>query len=126
MPKQQISFNDGGPFSSYLINVEEDKLYMIFNDHPSNVERLREGKGVRKMGSPKKSASVVVSIDNQGVMVREQLFLPHESEVVFRPKSSWYQRDVLKSHKIYLFGLNYQLFSRPKFKLGLLKFPTSN
>jgi len=126
VPKHQISYNDGGPFSSYLINVEEDKLYMIFNDHPSNVQRLREGKDVRKMGNPKKSTSVVISIDNQGVMDRKQLFSKVESEVIFRPKSSWYQRDVLESHKIYLFGLNYQLFSRPKFKLGVLNFPASN
>lgn len=122
VPKHQLSFNDGGPFSSYLVNVEKDKVYMIFNDHPSNIERLKEGDEVRKMGSPKSSSTVMVSIDNDGVMKRKKLFSARESDLVFRPKSSWYQRATFDSNKIYLFGLNYSLFSRAKFKLGLLTF----
>lgn len=123
VPKHQLSYNDGGPFSSYLINVEKENVYMIFNDHRSNIRRLKEGDDIRKMGSPKSSVTVVVNIDNQGVMTRNELFSAKESDLVFRPKSSWYQRDTFQSHKIYLFGLNYQLFSRAKFKLGLLTFP---
>lgn len=123
VPKHQLSYNDGGPFSSYVVNVEQDKIYMIFNDHPHNIQRLREGDEVRKMGSPKSSVAVVVEIDNQGQMTRKELFSAKESDLVFRPKSSWYQRHTFNSDRIYLFGLNYQLFSRGKFKLGLLNFP---
>jgi hypothetical protein len=125
VPKHQLSYNDGGPFSSYVVNVEHDKIYMIFNDHPHNIQRLQEGDEVKKMGSPKSSVTVVVGIDNEGQMTRKQLFSAKESDLVFRPKSSWYQRNTFKSDKIYLFGLNYQLFSRGKFKLGLLTFPSN-
>jgi hypothetical protein len=123
IPKHQVSYNDGGPFSSYIINVENDKLYLVFNDNRSNIQSLKEGKGIQKMGSPKNSVTVVVTIDNHGVMTREQLFSAKESEVVFRPKSSWYERGTHKSSRIYLFGLNYKLFSRVKFKLGSMNFP---
>jgi len=123
IPKHQISYNDGGPFSSYIINVERDKVYLVFNDHRNNVENWNEGKEIQKMGSPRSSITVVVSINNQGIMKREQLFSAKESNVVFRPKSSWYNRDTRGSNRIYLFGLNYKLFSRAKFKLGSLTFP---
>ena len=122
IPKNQISFNDGGPFSSYLVDVEQDRLYMVFNDHPSNIRRLQDGDDVRKMGNPKSAVAVVVSIDNNGEMTRKELFSAKEADVVFRPKSSWYRRDQLRSSEIYLFGINYPLFSRGRFKLGVLSF----
>ncbi len=122
IPKQQISYNDGGPFSSYVLNVEDDALYVLFNDHKNNIERLENGKNVKNVGNLKNSNTILVSINNEGVMKRKTLFSAKEQGFVFRPKSSWYPRDVYKSNKLYLFGLDVGYFRRPSFKMGSIDF----
>ena len=122
VPKNQVTQDDGGPYSSYLMNVDEKKIYLIFNDHKNNIERLKNGEDVRNMGNPKKSATVIVSIDNTGKIERELLFSAEEQKLVFRPKSSWYRRDLAKSTKIYLFGISYGLFTKTQFKFGSIEF----
>ena len=36
IPKQQITSNDGGYFSSYAMSIVRDKFYFVFNDNPKN------------------------------------------------------------------------------------------
>ena len=124
IPKKQMSYNDDGPYSSYLLNVEDDRISLIFNDHEDNASRYKEGKDPRNMGNPKRSVTTCVSINNDGKLVWKELFRASEERIVFRPKSSWYARDIYQSHRIYIFGVDYGLFRRTKFKMGAFDFPT--
>lgn len=40
IPKYQVSTNDGGPFSSYVSFISDDKMYFIFNDNILNYDSL--------------------------------------------------------------------------------------
>ena len=123
IPKKQVTYNDDGPYSSYLLNVEDDRIWIIFNDHEDNSERYKAGKDPRNMGNPKNTVATCVNINNQGQLVRKDLFNARTERIVFRPKSSWYSRDLYRSHRIYIFGVDYGLFKRTKFKMGALDFP---
>lgn len=122
VPKHQSTQDDGGPYSSYVLNVEQNKIYLIFNEHKNNLERIANGDSPKNVGNPKKSVTVLVSIDNAGKMERDLLFSAQEQKLVFRPKSSWYRRDVYNNNKLYLFGVSYGLFQKSKFKFGSIEF----
>lgn len=123
IPKHQTTFNDGGPYSSYVMNVNNQGMSFVFNDHEDNLERIMDGNEVRNVNNFRRAETVVVTIDNAGKMNRKVLFSAKDEGLVFRPKSSWYPRDIYKSNAIYLFGLELGIFKRTTFKIGAIKFP---
>ncbi|GAB4136623.1 MAG: hypothetical protein Fur0041_11160 [Bacteroidia bacterium] len=82
--KRQVTANDGGYFSSFAMAVSGNKLYFMFNDNPKNM--LNDGKGIRTMGSAKKSMAVLVTLDSNGNQTREAMFSNKDLKIILRPK----------------------------------------
>ena len=98
IPKRQVSSNDGGFYSSYLLGIIEDKLYFVFNDNPKNLFYKGEGK-VYKF-TRNESLVVVVELNSDGKQSREALFSTREANVIIRPKVC----EQINSNEIILFG----------------------
>ncbi|MEQ9261827.1 MAG: hypothetical protein RLP14_01565 [Owenweeksia sp.] len=113
IPKEQASVNDGGFFSSYLLLVEKNRLNFIFNDNPKNLDRLREGKRLRGMGSPLRSTAIIATVDENGKVTREAFFKSKEVSATLVPG---------KSHQInYDSALLYGM-RKSKSRFGVMKF----
>lgn len=91
VPKEQVSINDRGAFSSYALARSGSDLFVLFNDDPSNVELLEQNpKAVpRAMNSLKRSSATLVRIGSDGSQMRKNLFRSRDSDVLLRPKI-WY------------------------------------
>lgn len=84
--KKQVTSNDGGFYSSYALNVTEDKLHFVFNDNPKNLsEDLEEGK-LYNFNRSRESVVALVTVDSEGNQKRKALFSSKESETLTRPK----------------------------------------
>lgn len=89
IPKKQISTDDFGRYSSYVITVANEKMYFIFNDNPKNVfQNQKENKKVYRFSKNKDSLVVLVELDNMGVKSKESLFNFNDSFIKAIPKVS--------------------------------------
>lgn len=87
IPKEQISTNDGGFYSSYARAVVKDKIYFIFNDHPKNLS-LEKNFPIRALRNVKKALTMVVMVNNDGTLRKQALFPAKEKKTITRPKIS--------------------------------------
>jgi len=85
--KNQLSENDGGFYSSFAAGFQDDKLYVLFNDHPDNFT-FNEKKGLSpfriKLG--KKAPLSLVEIDSDGKSTKSLLAMTGDTKVFARPK----------------------------------------
>lgn len=88
VPKQQVSSNDGGYYSSYLLIVEKERLHFIYNDHRKNADRLARGKKIKTMGNVRKAMAVISTVEADGSVVYDQLFRNKDFDAVLVPKKS--------------------------------------
>ena len=87
IPKRQYSKNDGGHASGYLPLVDGKQLYILFNDHPSNVKRFgdRRPQVARNF---RRSNFVAVSINEDSEMHYNVLYSNSKEGVMTLPKRS--------------------------------------
>jgi len=85
IPKRQTTVNDGGYYSSYSYAVKEDKIYLVFNDDPDNLNQT-DPRSIADYTSPKKSVSTLVTINSDGKWKKDLLFSNKEEGVILRPK----------------------------------------
>ena len=71
IPKNQITVNDNGLYSSYVSGIVNDQLVFVFSDHPKNIHTSMAEK---PMNNPKSSEVTIVSIDNVGNLNKQSLF----------------------------------------------------
>ncbi|NQX90781.1 MAG: hypothetical protein HRT74_01310, partial [Flavobacteriales bacterium] len=88
IPKQQVSVDDGGPYSSFAFAVEQDTVHIWFNDHPDNAQILSTDptanlKGFRSFG---KSVITHVVVNPEGQKQRIVLGDSKVEDCIFRPK----------------------------------------
>ena len=88
IPKKQVSTNDGGFYSSFLMAVRNDNIYLLYNDHIANVNIPNGPQKFVSTRSKKNIATVVVTIDGKGNWKKEMLFTAAETKINFLPKSS--------------------------------------
>lgn len=90
VPKEQVSVNDRGPYSSYALASDGNNIHILFNDNPENVALLSEDPQAhpKAMNSLKRSSATLVTIDEQGNRTRKNLFKSRDSDVILRPKTS--------------------------------------
>lgn len=88
IPKEQVTMNDDGRYSSYALTEDGENLFVVFNDHPDNYERLRNEPGAepRNFNSTKNSVVAVVSINEQGEYFRAPLLESKDERTVLKPK----------------------------------------
>lgn len=83
--KRQISMNDGGLNSSYVLMRIKDKLYFLFNDNVANLNYKGQGK-VERSPYDKSTLFTLVEIDDIGTQKREVVFFAKDAKVVAQPK----------------------------------------
>lgn len=99
--KRQLTTDDGGFMSSFVLAVNGDNLYFVFNDHEANltVKDANELKTYdRNMNN---SIVTMVSLDGKGEMTREQVISQRELGLEIRPQSC----AQVSSNELILFGL---------------------
>lgn len=83
--KEQTTSSTGF-YLSYVMLVEGSRLHFIYNDDRKNLERLGEGKDVKTMKNPKKSVSVIATVDSEGNVSYDQLFRNKDMSAILVPK----------------------------------------
>jgi hypothetical protein len=84
--KFQVSTDDGGYYSSYAYSVVNDNIYLVYNDHPDNLEQTLESK-FKSYRRGKETVQMIIEINPEGQVTKEVLFNTEKGEVVLRPKS---------------------------------------
>jgi hypothetical protein len=87
IPKRQISRNDGGRFSSYLMAVVKDRIFLIFNDDPRNLN-LPEGERPFSADFGKTAVITLVQLTADGETTREALHYNEGEKLYTVPKLS--------------------------------------
>ncbi|MEO0403979.1 MAG: hypothetical protein AAF193_03835, partial [Bacteroidota bacterium] len=103
IPKQQVSVDDGGPYSSFAFALEQDTVHIWFNDHPDNAELLAKDpssnlKGFRSFG---KSVITHVVINPEGENRRLILGDSKLEDTIFRPKTHLFEGDLIWLYAVY-------------------------
>ncbi len=118
IPKNQVSTNDGGPYSSYAFFIDKQNVNIIFNDHIDNYDK--GGKYIPNtynVASFGKKYNVVahVKVDLfSGLNTREQLTSQKEIGAFVMPKLF---RTDFKNNEMIVFST-----FKSKEKFGVLKF----
>lgn len=114
--KEQISTNDGGPYSSFVALDNGEDLSVFFNDHPDNFALLEENPQARLKSFRSFGKSVIVEcrFNDLGQHTRKNLGSSKIEEAYFQPKSA----EVLDSHRLLIYAdfrryFNYGLFIAP-------------
>jgi len=85
IPKQQISTNDGGYFSSYAMSIVKDKFYFVFNDNIKNYEpKKNPDKWYSYTG--RNSVITLAEVNKDGAVDLQPLFGETEASIITRPK----------------------------------------
>lgn len=115
VPKEQMSINDSGQFSSYALAADEEKVYIVFNDNPENIELLKANPQAdpRQLYGMRKAIATLVTLDRAGNQVREALFSIRDFDVILRPKVHF----STNAKTLFLYGQ-----SRKLYRIGRLRF----
>jgi hypothetical protein len=118
--KQQISIDDGGPFSSYSRFIDDSKIVFVFNDNSDNYgsdgKYLNPSSGnlyAANFGSRKNAVALVTVDIFSGAIERETFFSRADVETIAAPKL--FNVDYEKN-EVLLYGIN-----RRNERFGLLK-----
>lgn len=87
LAKEQQSLDDRGYYSSYSAVTHEDKLYIVYNDNPKNLQYNPQGgmDNIWEMNDPQKAVAVLVTyVGNEGGE-REVLFDANKADYIFNP-----------------------------------------
>ena len=84
IPKRQISVNDGGNYSSYVMSIVAEKLYFAYNENPKNLDPNRT-KTVAETPD-KYSVVTLAEVARDGSLKRYPMFSNRDKGVVTRPK----------------------------------------
>ena len=103
IPKEQVSVDDGGPYSSFAAGLVNDTVYVLFNDHPDNLELMttnpdRNLKTFRSFGE---GVIAVVSISSNGSLERKNLSASRIKEAIFKPRVFLFQEDRMWLYAVY-------------------------
>lgn len=84
IPKQQITTNDGGYFSSYAMSIVKDKFYFVYNDNYKNFDPSKKGKQYSFTG--RNAVITLAEINKNGTVVINPLFSDTDASITTRPK----------------------------------------
>ena len=92
IPKFQFSINDDGFYSSYALAVTGDRLHLVYNDHPKNIQLEKPGE-FKVMSRPSVSQAIHVTVNPDGTYIKEPLFINKDERLILRPKFSGQVKD---------------------------------
>lgn len=82
VPKRQVTHNDGGYYSSFVPIVKGDIVYLLYNDHPDNVQSPAPTEPVPFTGN--KATMMLAAVDGNGA-VHQRPLLSNGNSLVCRP-----------------------------------------
>jgi hypothetical protein len=101
-------------FSSYVLGLDDDKAYFIFNDNIKNLT-INERSKMKPFTGQKKSVAVVVSVDSNGKQKKSALFNAKEVGTLLRPKVS---KQFKTGEEIYIVGQKGKKLSMGRIQLN--------
>ncbi|HRY31417.1 MAG TPA: hypothetical protein P5531_00435 [Bacteroidales bacterium] len=90
IPKLQHTINDNGMFSSVLIMEKDDRIVLLYNDHPDNlISAVKTLKQTSVMGNVRKAVLVAVEIFKDGTYTKRKLSDNITTKIVLMPESGF-------------------------------------
>lgn len=83
--KKQVSTNDGGFFSSYVMAIDGSKMHFVFNDNAKNLMRAEDDK-IYISANNKETLITMVTLSGDGTQSRKALFAARDAAILARPK----------------------------------------
>lgn len=88
IPKNQTNSNGEGNYSSIAVNMFRDEVYIVFNDHPGNVNMVREPGEMRTLTNFSKSTAMMAQVGRSGGLTLRPLFSNPDFDAILRPQFS--------------------------------------
>lgn len=87
IPKYQHTVNDGGVYISYMLSTAKNKIFIVYNDNPKNLdpEKVKTIKDIRPLKNPTKSVATLVVLSEDGKFEKKMLFSNKENKTVLLP-----------------------------------------
>ena len=85
IPKQQVTTNDGGYFSSYAMSIIKDKFYFVFNDNPKNYDPNDKSDHLHGYNG-RNSVITLAAVDKNGGVTMDPIFDNRQAGITTRPK----------------------------------------
>ena len=111
VPKNQVTTNDGGYYSSYSMFVDEDQLHFLYNDHVDNQGKDRSGE-MRSYRFGKNGCITLGTVFSDGIVSREVL-IGEKMQLFLRPKIYYQIND--KELLVLFVKKNQKQFGKVKF-----------
>lgn len=124
IPKLQHTTNDNGMFSSFIFGTAQDKMFFIYNDNPKNMDatKVKSDKDLYTMTKPKKSTTVVVTLDESGKYTKKALFNNKDNKMILRTASSLRVNDHERIAEAVNFGTYFMLIPLKAGRTKLVRF----
>jgi hypothetical protein len=89
IPKYQHTVNDGGKYIGYALATKNDKMYIVYNENPANMDpaNIKAGKKPKVMGNPHGSTAVLVALSEDGQFDKKALFSNKDNKLALQPTS---------------------------------------
>lgn len=115
IPKTQLSINDRGTYSSFIVTDFDNQLYLIFNDNPTNlnINKNISNAKPRVMDNPKKAITSMIVIAQNGETAKLPLFKAAEQNIYISPKLY----AIPNTHELIIYGQK-----NSNYKFGRLSF----
>jgi hypothetical protein len=85
IPKQQVTSNDGGYFSSYAMSIVRDKFYFVYNDNYKNHDpKRKDNKWYNYNG--RNSVITLAEVSKDGAVRINPVYNNREAGITTRPK----------------------------------------
>jgi hypothetical protein len=114
IPKLQVSVNDGGFYSSYILGYDKQSLFFVYNDNPKNL-MIKDESRMKYMNNPQKAVVALATVDRNGYLKKSPFFSAKDQKIIVRPKVF----KQVSPHSAIVYGQK-----RKAFKLGMLHFAT--
>jgi hypothetical protein len=85
IPKQQVTMNDGGYYSSYAMSIVRDKLFFLFNDNARNYDPNRKENRFYEYNG-RESIIVLAEVNIKGEVSTHLVGSNRDAGVITRPK----------------------------------------
>lgn len=95
VPKRQHTVNDGGFYNSFTSMVNDDKVYLFYNDEKRN-EKIANYKKRKAMSRPKNATLCYTAVDINGEMTYKAVFNNKKENIIIPPdKCRQYKKGVM-------------------------------
>ncbi len=85
IPKQQVTTDDAGYFSSYAMSIVKDKFHFVFNDNPKNYDPNDKSNRLYNYNG-RNSVITLATVDKDGGVQMDPIYDNRQAGITTRPK----------------------------------------